>query len=59
MSEQTEQTLQSFTVTCKTKKCDNAEIAIDIQSSDADPIVICGVCAKKISDIIATPEPKE
>jgi hypothetical protein len=59
VTEQTEQTLKSFTVTCKTKKCDNGEIPIEIQTYDDEPVVICGVCGKKISDITATPEPKE
>jgi hypothetical protein len=48
----------NFTVACHTKKCDNAEIEIDIATTDAEPVVICGVCAKKISDIKPVAEPK-
>lgn len=41
-----------FIVTCKTAKCDNGNIPIEIEVEDAEPIVICGVCSKKISDIV-------
>jgi hypothetical protein len=47
-----------FAVTCTTKKCENADISIEIESTDAEPFVICGVCGKKISDIKAVAEPK-
>lgn len=44
--------MNQFTVTCKTAKCDNGGIPIDIEVEDTEPIVICGVCSKKITDII-------
>ena len=42
----------NFTVTCKTDKCDNGNIAIEIESEDEQPIVVCGVCSQSITDII-------
>lgn len=48
----------NFTVACHTKKCENAEIEIDIATRDTEPVVICGVCGKKISDIKPVAEPK-
>jgi hypothetical protein len=51
--------MKLFTVTCQTKKCENGEIPIVVESDDETPYVICGACSKKISDITATPEPKE
>ena len=47
-----------FSVTCHTKKCENGEIVIDIQTRESEPVVICGVCSKKITDITAVAEPK-
>ena len=55
--ENTETSLK-FLVTCTTKKCENGEIPIEIESTEAEPIVICGVCTKKISDITPVAEPK-
>lgn len=43
--------MNKFSVICHTENCENAEIPIEIEVEETDPIVICGVCSVQISDI--------
>lgn len=56
--ETTEPTLNTFTVTCHTKNCENGEVAIEVVSIDTAPVVICGACMKKITDVVSVPVSK-
>ena len=41
-----------FSVTCKTENCGNANIPIEVDAPEDNPIVICGVCALTITDVL-------
>jgi len=46
-----------LTVTCKTDKCENSNIGIELE--DPEATVICGPCGQEITDKVETkPKPK-
>lgn len=45
-------TYAQFMVTCKTKDCENAEIAIEVTATESDTYVMCGACSKQITQIL-------
>lgn len=48
-----------FNVVCKTEKCGNENIVIEVPHPNNPPYVICGVCSKDIVDITFIREEKE
>lgn len=40
-----------FAVTCRTVKCENFEIAIEIETVKNNPFVVCGPCGQRIEDV--------
>ena len=45
-------TLLSYEATCKSIGCGNEDITLEIQAPEEDFTVLCGVCAKEITQVV-------
>jgi hypothetical protein len=45
-----------YNVTCRTENCGNSGFTIEVSAPDENPVVVCGVCANKITEVIRLTE---